>query len=151
MRRLLAVVSVVALLAAGCGGDDSEEQVEVAPNDEQSLRLSVRHTQPLRARSPVTWTLEVRNGGANPITLAFSSAQKGDVALYQGLEERYRWSTGKDFTEAFSETSLAPGQAEVIELRDGTLNVPAGQYELVAVLNSGPAPGELRQPVTVTG
>jgi hypothetical protein len=152
MRRALVVVAVLLLATVGaCGGGDDEESVELAPNDEAGLTLTARNTEPLRARAPVTWTLEVRNAKAEPVVLTFSSAQKGDVALYQGSQERYRWSDGKVFTEAFSETSVAGGQTQTFELTGDTLRVAPGEYELVAVMSSGPAPAEFRKKVTVVG
>lgn len=148
-RAAVTVIAVLALVVGACGGGGDDEDVVLEPNDDQGLQLAVRHSEPLRARAPVTWTLEVRNIGAAPVTVTFSSGQKGDVALYQGGQERYRWSNGKVFTEAFSETAVAPGQALPFELKEPALNVAPGQYELVGGLSSGPAPPEVRQPVTV--
>lgn len=81
MRRWLALVAAALAVLGACGGDDD---VVLEPNPEQDLSMTLRHTQPLRAESPVTWTLEVRNGGTTPVKLAFSSAQRGEVVLSEG-------------------------------------------------------------------
>jgi len=154
MRRLVALAALMFVLLSACGGGGGEkgdDPVVLPPTDDQGLKLTVRHTEPVRTRSPVTWTLELRNTGNAPATLAFSSAQKGDVVLYQNGQERYRWSDGKSFTQDLSDTVVASGQAQPFELKEAVLNVAPGQYELVGVLTSGPAPPEVRQTVTVSG
>ncbi len=156
MMRLAAVTAtglVVAVLVAtsACGGGgEADDPVVLEPNPEKGLALTFTHTEPLRAKAPVTWALRVRNAGPEPVTLTFSSGQRGDVVLLQGGAERYRWSMGRTFTQAFAEVPLAPGQGESFELKDDTLDVEPGQYEMVASLKSQPSPGEVRQAVTVS-
>lgn len=145
--------ALVALLVTGaCGGGrhGDDEPVVLEPNREDGLALSLTHSEPLRAKAPVTWTLAVRNAGREAVNLSFSSGQRADVVLGQGPTERYRWSRGKAFTQVFGELSLAPGQAESFELKDDTLDVEPGQYDLVASLQSQPSPTEMRRTVTVT-
>lgn len=144
----LAVTVLLVLSACGRGGDD-DDSVELEPNQEEGLTLTLTNTEPLRARAPVTWTLGVRNAGQEPVTLTFSSGQRGEVVLSQGAAVRYRWSKGKAFTQAFGEMSIEPGQAEFFELKDDTLDVQPGQYDLVATSRSQPSPTEVRQTVTV--
>ena len=109
----------------------------------------MRHTEPLRSGAPVTWTLEVRNGGPGPAALTFSSAQRGDVVLSRGGEERYRWSRGRAFAQVLGTLDLAPGQSQAFDLSEDRLGAEPGTYELVAELASDPAPAEVRRPVTV--
>ncbi len=149
MRRLALLAAVALLVTGACGGDD--DPVVLEPNLEGGLVLTLTHTEPLRARAPVTWTLGVRNAGQEPVTLAFSSAQRGDVVLAQDSVERYRWSMGMAFAQVLAEISIAPGQAESFELKDDVLDVEPGQYDLVASLRSQLSPTEVRQPVTVAG
>ncbi len=148
--RALAVTVLLVMSACGGGGKE-DDPVVLEPNQEEGLRLTLSHTEPLRTGAPVTWTLGVRNAGNEPVTLTFSSGQRGDVVLTQGSAERYRWSKGRAFTQVFGEMSIAPGQAESFELKDDTLDVEPGQYELVASLKSQPSPTEVRQTVTVVG
>ena len=115
----------------------------------EGLSLVLRHTEPLRAGSPVTWTLEVANHGTRPVTLVFGSGQRGDVVLRRGPEERYRWSRGRVFTQVLGEMPLAPGQVQSYELTESGLGVEPGQYELVATLATRPAPPEVRRSVAV--
>ena len=150
MRRLTALAAMVLVMSAcGGGGDDADDTVELEPNPEAALTLTLRHTEPLRAGAPVTWTLEARNTGQEAVTLTFGSGQRGEVVLGQGPTERYRWSKGKAFTQVLGEKSVAPGQSETVELKD-TLSVEPGQYDLVASFKSQPSPAEVRQTVTVS-
>ncbi|HSH59129.1 MAG TPA: BsuPI-related putative proteinase inhibitor [Acidimicrobiales bacterium] len=156
MRRLPAYtatvfVAAVLLVTSACGGGGKADAPVLEPNEEEGLSLTLSHSEPLRAKSPVTWTLGVRNAGPEPVTLTFSSGQRGDVVLLQGGAERYRWSMGKAFTQVFGEMTIGPGQVESFELKDDTLDVEPGQYELVASLKSQPSPTEVRQAVTVSG
>jgi len=158
MRRspssVLAVTSLavsVLLFMGACGrGGGDDEPVVLEPNQEEALTLTLTRTEPLKARSPVTWTMQVRNAGREPAILTFGSGQRGEVVLAQGAVERYRWSKGKTFIQALSEISIAPGQAESFELKDDTLDLEPGQYDLVASLKSQPSPTEVRQAVIVS-
>lgn len=155
MRRLpafaaTALVVAVLLVTSACGGGGEADAPVLEPNEEEGLTLNLTHSEPLRAKAPVTWTLVVRNAGREPVTLTFSSGQRGDVVLAQGQAERYRWSRGKAFTQVFGEMTIGPGQSESFELKDDTLDVEPGQYELVASLKSQPSPTEVRQVVTVS-
>jgi len=152
VRRLAAtaLATIALLVMIGCGGSgEADDPVVLEPNEEEVLTLTLTHTEPLRAGAPVTWTVRVRNGGQEPTTLTFGSGQRAEVVLEQGQAERYRWSGGKVFTQAFAETSIAAGQEESFELKDDTLDVEPGRYELVASLTSQPSPTEVRQAVTV--
>ena len=149
VATFLAALAVLAVTACGSGEDD--DPVVLEPNPEQGLTMTLDHTEPLRANAPVTWTLTLRNGGREPVALTFASGQRGDVVLSRGSAERYRWSTGKVFTQVFGEMSLAPGQVESFELKDDVLDVEPGQYDLVASVQSQPSPAEARRTVTVTG
>ncbi len=147
---MLALAVTLLLVMSACGGGEDDEPVVLEPNQEEGLTLTLTHTEPLRAKAPVTWTVQVRNAGQEPATLTFGSGQRGEVVLAQGAAERYRWSKGKAFTQALSEMSLAPGQAESFELKDDTLELEPGQYDLVASLKSQPSPTEVRQAVIVS-
>ena len=168
-RSLLAWMAVLAMAGCGNGADRGTGPNTTEPTSEPTytptsgatppptrpepgaggLSLTVRHGEPVRARAPVTWTLEVRNAGTAPVTLVFSSGQRGDVVLAQDGRERYRWSRGRAFTQVFGEMPLAPGQAQSFELREESLVVEPGRYELVASLATRPAPSEVRRSVTV--
>lgn len=146
VRRL----SVVLLLAvvAGCGNDDGAG-AQPAGQQQKGLTLSVSYTEPLRAGGPVTWTLEVANGGPTETTLAFRSGKDGDVVLLQGGREAYRWSGTRFFTQAMRQVRLGPGEQKAFTLEDKALSAAAGDYELVAELDSEPAPPPARRSVEV--
>ncbi len=144
-------ITALVMGACGSGEDPSIPPPPGSAPGEGGLTLSLVHTEPLRARAPVTWTLQLRNGGPGPVTLTFSSGQQGDVVLRQGGQERYRWSRGRAFTQVFGEVPLGPGEARSFELEDQRLGVEPGQYELVASVRSQPPPPEVSRTVTVSG
>jgi Intracellular proteinase inhibitor len=148
MRRPLALLVLLGAVA-GCGsggGNGSERQ---AGQQKAGLSLSVSFDGPLRAGRPVTWKLEVENGGSGEVTLLFRSGKDGDVSLAQGGREAYRWSAAKYFTQAIREERLAAGGRKTFTLEEKSLSAAAGEYELVAELDSQPAPPPARRSVKV--
>lgn len=141
--RLAGAALVVAVAACGEGGNGSPAEPRSG-----GLVMSLRHTEPLRAGAPVTWTLLVHNDGNAPLTLDFPTGQEGEVVLRQDGQERYRWGRDRFFTQVIRAVRLEPGQDKPVTLQ-GTLEVPPGRYELVAFLTSRPAPPEVRHSVTV--
>jgi hypothetical protein len=145
--RRLAVLLLLTTIA-GCGSDGSQRQ---AGKQKKGLSLSVSFTSPLRSGGPVTWTLEVENNGSTETTLAFRSGKDGDVALLAGGKEAYRWSGTRFFTQAMREVRLGPGKRKAFSLEEKALSAAAGDYELVAELDSEPAPPPARRSVEVEG
>jgi hypothetical protein len=147
MRRSLAVlVLLTTLTSCGSDGHGSERQ---SGQQKTGLSLSVKFDGPLRSGGPVTWTLEVENGGPDDVTLVFSSGKNGDIALTQGGREAYRWSGTKYFTQAVRQERLAAGERKTFTLEEQTLSAAPGDYELVAELDSQPAPPPARRSVRV--
>ncbi|MEW6475853.1 MAG: BsuPI-related putative proteinase inhibitor [Actinomycetota bacterium] len=146
MRRLAVLVLLTTL--AGCGGDDggSESQGGMQKN---GLSLSVSFDEPLRSGQAVTWKLQVENGGSEATTLVFRSGKDGDVALVQGGREAYRWSSTRYFTQAMRHERLEAGEKKTFTLEDKGFSAEAGDYELVATLDSEPAPPPARRSVEV--
>src|SRR5438309_3229693 len=89
VRRLAVLVLLTAIV--GCGGDGSGSERQ-AGEQQQGLSLSVSFSEPLRSGGPVTWTLEVENGGSVATSLGFRSGKDGDVVLLRSGREAYRWS-----------------------------------------------------------
>lgn len=145
--RRLALLVILATLA-GCG-DDAGGSERQAGEQKKGLSVSVSFTTPLRTGAPVTWTLEVENGGPGEATLVFRSGKEGDVTLLQGGREVYRWSGTRFFTQAMRQVRLAPGERKTFTLEDKALSAAAGDYELVAELDSEPAPPPARRSVEV--
>lgn len=96
----------------------------------------------------VTWKLSVTNDGDAPVTLTFPTSQDGDVVLRQNGVVKYRWSDGRAFAQFMRQVQLAAHQTATYSL-DGTLNVPAGSYDLTATLSSDPAPPAVNRSFTV--
>lgn len=97
----------------------------------------------------VRWALEVRNQGDAAVTLVYPTAQDGDVVLRRNGEEAYRWSAGRAFAQGERCQVIGAAQAYRLELGRSPLDVPAGDYELVARLAAEPAPEPARLEVTV--
>lgn len=146
VRRHVAVLVLLTTLA-GCGGDadGSERQA----GKQKGLSLSVEFDEPLRSGRPVTWKLEVENGGPDEVTLTFRSGKDGDVALVQGGREAYRWSSTRYFSQAIRHERLAAGERKTFTLEEKAFSAAPGDYELVAELDSEPAPPPARRSVKV--
>jgi hypothetical protein len=147
MRRPLVMLVLLTTLT-GCGGGGGGNQRQSGAQQE-GLSLSVQFDGPLRSDGPVTWKLEVENGGPNEVTLAFNSGKNGDVALVQGGREAYRWSASKYFSQALRQERLAAGERKTFDLEEKALSAAPGDYELVAELDSEPAPPPARRSVKV--
>lgn len=152
MLRPLALVVLLGTLAA-CGGNDgapSERQGgQQQAQPKTGLSLSVSFDGPLRSGKPVTWKLEVENAGPGEATLVFRSGKNGDVVLLEGAREAYRWSADKYFSQAMREERLGVGERKAFTLEEKALSAAAGDYELVAELDSEPAPPPARRSVKV--
>jgi hypothetical protein len=109
----------------------------------------VEFDEPIHSGGPVTWKLDVKNGGPGEATLAFRSGKDGDVVLMQGGREAYRWSSAKYFSQALRQETLAAGERRTFTLEEAALSAAPGDYELVAELDSQPAPPPARRSVKV--
>ena len=147
MLRQLAVLLLLTALA-GCGSDSGGGS-ESQSGKQKGLSLSVDFEKPLRTGRPVTWKLEVENGGPDEVTLMFRSGKDGDVALVQGGTEAYRWSGDKYFSQAMRQERIAVGEKKTFTLEEKALSAEPGDYELLAGLDSEPAPPPARRSVKV--
>jgi hypothetical protein len=147
VRRLALLVTLVTL-AGGCGNDGGGSESQ-AGTQQKGLSLSVSFDEPLRSGQAVTWMLEVHNGGPTAATLVFRSGKDGDVALIRDGREAYRWSSTRYFTQAMRQERLEPGERKKFPLEDKGFSAEAGDYELVAELDSEPAPPPARRTVNV--
>jgi hypothetical protein len=153
VRRWAVFVLIAAV--AGCGRDDVGAEQQGAPQKQGGdqgtggLSLAVSFDEPLRSGGPVTWMLRVTNGGSTEVTLVFRSGKDGDVALRRDGRDVYRWSSTRYFTQAMRQVRLAPGDRKTFPLEERSLSAEAGDYELVAELDSEPAPPPARRSVKV--
>lgn len=90
------------------------------------------------AGEPVEFTLTVTNPGPGEVVFEFTTGQMYDVVVTSGGRVVWRWSHGKAFVQAFTTLVLKPVEPRVFrarwdqkDLRDQ--QVPAGQYEMVAL------------------
>ena len=139
---------VLVTTLTGCGSDGGASEAQ-SGQEKSGLSLSVEHDEPVRSGGPVTWKLTVENGGPDEVVLVFRSGKEGDVALIQGGREAYRWSAAKYFSQAMREERLPAGERRAFTLEEKALSVAPGDYELVAELDSQPAPPPARRSVKV--
>ncbi|MCS6950356.1 MAG: BsuPI-related putative proteinase inhibitor [bacterium] len=97
---------------------------------------------------PVVFILEMRNGGATPIELRFSSGKQYDVLVYKQGEwsERWQWSKGKMFSLAVISLRLRAGEVRRFRVEwnqkdNEGRQVPPGDYRVEAILPLMVPPG----------
>jgi len=132
----------------GCGRDGAGSEHQ-SGTQKEGLSLTVQFDEPVRSGRPVAWKLDVENGGPGEVTLGFRSGKDGDVALMQGGREVYRWSSTKYFSQALRQERLGAGEHKTFTLEEAALTAAPGDYELVAELDSEPAPPAARRSVKV--
>jgi hypothetical protein len=145
VRRLVVLALITAVAGCGAGGDSSEHQ---AGTQKKGLVLSTSFGE-LKAGAPVTWKLEVENAGPDEVTLMFRSGKDGDVALLRDGRETYRWSGDKYFSQAMRQVRLEAGEHKTFTLEEKALSAEPGDYELVAEMDSEPAPPPARRSAKV--
>lgn len=142
-RRWLVALTVLAATAAcGDGGGDGDVEAE------RALALDVDASR-LVTGAPVDWRFVVTNQANAPVVQRIPSGQDAELLLRDGEEVVYRWSTGRVFTQAVREITLAPGEVRRFTLAEEALDVAAGVYELEASVTGEPAPPPVTRTVTV--
>lgn len=63
----------------------------------------------------VQFRFTVVNAGDTPVDLTFRDACKADFAVYEGGEERWRYSDGRAFAQTLATADLQPGETAVFE------------------------------------
>jgi hypothetical protein len=113
-------------------------------------------SEPIMSGDPVWWAFDVKNPGSTPLQLKFASGQHVEVVLAQDGVEKYRWSSGKAFTQAIEDVTIQPGKMWSAVVND-TIAVPAGEYDLTATITAGvsgtgtgDSPGSALPPLTTT-
>ncbi|MGH8975593.1 MAG: BsuPI-related putative proteinase inhibitor [Acidimicrobiia bacterium] len=149
--RSSVLLAAVALMSAACGdgggvnGSDGGASDGGAAGGGVALVVAYEPDPPVTGAA-VTWSLAVRNDGAEAVTLTFPSGKRGDVVLEdERRQEVYRWSRDRFFTEAVHREQLRPGQEVVYRLEEPSLPVGPGEYDLVATLAAEPEVGPDRQ------
>jgi len=92
-------------------------------------------SEPIVSGDTVWWAFDVKNSGSTALQLRFSSGQHVEVVLAQSGVEKYRWSSGKAFTQAIEDVTIQPGKMWSAVVND-TIAVPAGEYDLTATITS---------------
>ncbi|KAA6453341.1 BsuPI-related putative proteinase inhibitor [Bacillus swezeyi] len=126
--RLISMI-VMLLFVGGCGqngeyGPDKEVSGEV---ENGSVALTV---EPVQKPGEIEFKMSVVNNTDEAVDFEFSSGQKFELVVTdQEGNERYRYSKGKMFTQAFQTMTLNP--KETYDLTDVWKEVPEpGEYEV---------------------
>lgn len=144
MRTPLALIALV-LLAPACGGAPA-----TASTSTDQLTLTVRTAPtPLVSGQPATFDLEVANTGDGPVTIAFDTTERGDVALETQGVEVYRWSRQRAFAQEPVEITVGAGRRVSFPLEEAPLPVGPGDYELLAILTGSPKLQVVRTSLTI--
>jgi hypothetical protein len=141
------VLAAVAVVGAACGDGGGREELGGGGASGGGMALVVAYEpDPPVTGAAVTWSLAVRNNGAEAVTLTFPSGKRGDVVLEdERRQEVYRWSADRFFTEAVHREEIGPGGEVVYRLEEPALSVGPGEYDLVATLAAEPEVGPDRQ------
>lgn len=90
----------------------------------------------------VAFRYVVTNAGDEAVDLRFRSGQTADVVVLADGDATWRWSEGRQFTQALRSERLGPGEAIRVE---ATWDDPSpGRYEAVATLAAEDADAEAR-------
>ncbi|MFN2747086.1 MULTISPECIES: BsuPI-related putative proteinase inhibitor [Bacillus] len=132
--RLISII-VVLLFVSGCGqnGADGPEKEVSGEVDNGSVLLTV---EPVQKPGEIEFQMSVVNHTDEAVVFEFSSGQKFELVVTdEAGTERYRYSKGKMFTQAFQTMTLNP--KETYDFTDVWKEVPEpGQYE-VSVMFKG--------------
>jgi hypothetical protein len=102
--------------------------------------------------STVRLAFHVTNTGKKRVELNFPSGQTYDFVILDTLgREMWRWATGRMFTQALRNKSLAGGEALDLEETWKESSLPPGRYTARALLTSENFPLVQQTEFTVTG
>ncbi len=144
MRAAIATTALLGLLAsplwAGPAAVTQAGQVQV--------ELSIARAR-YRAGEPVEIVLTVANPSPREVTFQFNTGQMYDFVVRNDGRVIWQWSAGRAFVQALTTLVIKPGESRVFRARWDQKNlfgqqVPAGQYEMVAMFPAQRSPGALR-------
>jgi len=75
-----------------------------------------------------TWPFDLTNLTDTSTTLTFTTGQRVEVTLSNGLGEVYRWSDDMFFTQAIEQVDLVAGTTFPYVLRSDPIDLPPGEY-----------------------
>jgi hypothetical protein len=135
LRNLGKATTLIAVCAVTAGATSCNTAGEVGPTFVTDL--TVRNP----AGEPVALELTVRNRTDTDVVVEFDSSHQFDFVVVDAGSSRvrWRWSTGKAFTQATTELEFAPGQTRTFtttwnQVGDDGQAVAAGDYEARGVL-----------------
>lgn len=131
------------LLLVGCAS-------EFATGDERVLELdaSARPSRPVSGE-PVRWTLELTNPGDEPVVVAFPTTRRGDVRLSEAGVDVYHWAEPRSFSVVRGVVVILAGETVSFPLDEDRLQVPPGDYEMLASVRGIQVNRVVRESVTV--
>lgn len=85
----------------------------IFPDDERERMLTGDLS--VETDGVVRFVFRVRNEGDGPSDLEFRNSCHADFAVYDGDEERWRWSDGRMFMQVIEHRTIDPGGEETFE------------------------------------
>jgi hypothetical protein len=82
----------------------------------------------------VSFVFTVENEGDETETLSFRNACNADFAVFDGEDERWRWSQGRMFAQMLQSEELAPGES--VSYEGEWQNPESGTHTAVATLEA---------------
>ncbi|HET7324293.1 MAG TPA: BsuPI-related putative proteinase inhibitor [Halococcus sp.] len=82
----------------------------------------------------VSFVFTIENEGDEPVTLSFRDAHTADFAVFDGEDERWRWSTGRMFAQMLQSEELTSDESVTYE--GEWENPKSGSYTGVATLEA---------------
>ncbi|MFN3648130.1 MAG: BsuPI-related putative proteinase inhibitor [Armatimonadota bacterium] len=112
---------------------------EIAENLELKLELPARRLDLDQKSVPIR--LVVRNTGRQPLTVPFRSGQRFNIEVLQEGKLVWSWAHDRAFTQALTEMTLEPGQAQVFPVRWSLADnrgevVQPGRYTVRGILTT---------------
>lgn len=150
--RLIAPLLCASALAFACGQLSYSKETEPPAATLAAVDTTGRDvvaSLDVRVGESVDVALNVANAADRRVELLFPNGRTHDVAILDAAgNEVWRWSQGRLFTNVLQTRLLASGESTTYGERwspDGR----RGSYTVVASLNSGNYPVELRQGITI--
>jgi len=82
----------------------------------------------------VSFSFTIENDGNEPASLSFRDAKTADFAVFDGSDERWRWSEGRMFAQVIRSEELPP--AESVTYEGEWENPDSGTHTAVATLEA---------------
>ncbi len=136
-RMSVSCRGAAALAAAACTNQPAVPQEARTAMPDARLTVALATDKPRYAPGePIVLTLTARNGGAQPVTLSFSSGQRYDFTVEDAAgRTAWRWSADRGFIQMLGDETVAAG-GELIYRERFEDRLPPGTYRVTGLLTT---------------